>query len=51
MTEVDRCRVATMLAADAKFDVGARGTATLDGDLIQFADALEIERNERVLDR
>src|SRR4051812_3983734 len=49
LAEVDRGRVAAMLAADAELEVGANEAAALDGDLHQVADPLLVERDERVL--
>ena len=45
--EVDRLRVAAVLAADAELEVGAGGPAGLDGDADQRADAVPVDRLER----
>src|SRR6185369_2914881 len=47
--EMNRGRIAAVLAADAEFHVGAGLAAALAGDLYQFADAIGIEADEGVL--
>jgi hypothetical protein len=48
VAEVDRRRVAAVIAADAHLEVGARRAAALDSHLDQLADALLVDRLERV---
>ena len=48
MAELDRGRVAAVLAADAQMNVGACLTAKLDSRFNQFADALLIEVCKRI---
>ena len=48
MAEGDRLRLAAVLAADAELDLLARAAAALDGDLHQVADAVLVDRLERV---
>src|SRR3954454_15206291 len=40
--------VAAMLAADSELDVGPGAAAAVDPDLDQFADALLVDRDERI---
>src|SRR5262249_17066781 len=47
--EMDRGRIAAVLAADAELQVGARLAATLRSDLHQLADAFDVEADERIL--
>ena len=47
MEEVDRLRVAAVLAADAELEVGPGAPALLDGDLHQPADAVDVDGLER----
>src|SRR5205814_5387133 len=49
VTEKYRGRVAAMLAADAKLELGPRLAATLGRDVDQFAHALDIERGEGIM--
>ena len=49
LAEGDRGRIAAVLAADAELDVRARRAAALGGDADQFADAVLVERDERVV--
>src|SRR5690242_7438697 len=49
LEEVDRRRIAAVLAADAELQVRARAAALLDRDVDQLADADRVERLERVL--
>src|SRR3954451_22809291 len=46
--EMDRGRVAAMLAADAEFDAGPRRAAALGGDAHHLADALNINADKRI---
>src|SRR5207247_2154909 len=48
VAERHRCRIATMLAADTKLERVARLAAALGRDSDQLADALAIERDERI---
>ena len=48
MAEGDRLRLAAVLAADAELEVGTHAAAALDGELHQVADALLVDRLERV---
>ena len=48
MAERDRGRVAAMLAANADLELRLHGAAALDADLHQFADALLVDRDERI---
>src|SRR5262249_52933159 len=49
VAERDRGRITAMLAADAELDVFTHLAATLGGDAHQFADAVAIDRHERVV--
>src|SRR5690242_15412426 len=49
LAEADRSRIATMLAADAELDARSRRLALFSRDPHQFADAIDIERHERIL--
>src|SRR5580658_6038198 len=46
VTELDRIGFATMLAADADFQIGPGGAAQLHRHLNQFADAFLVENRE-----
>ena len=48
MEEGDRRRVAAVLAADADLEARPRRAALLDGHAHELADALDVERLERV---
>ena len=48
MAELDRIRVATVLAADAYLQIGSRGPAFLDAHLHQDAGAVGVDGLERV---
>src|ERR1700733_7986415 len=48
VTERHRGRIAAMFAADADLQVGTGLAATRDADLDQFADAVAIDRDERI---
>src|ERR1700741_635369 len=48
MAEGDRSRVCALLAADADLEPGLGPATTLDADAHQFADALAIDRHERI---
>ena len=48
VAELDRARVAAVLAADAELEVGPRGAPLLDGDLHQRAHAVAVDGDERV---
>src|SRR5262245_52221862 len=48
MAERDRRRIAAVLAADSDLEFGARLAPTLDADTHQFADALAVDRHERI---
>jgi hypothetical protein len=48
VTEGDRGRIAAVLAANAELELAADFAAPLASDADQFADAVAIERNERV---
>ena len=48
VTEGDRSRVAAVLPADADFELGTDFSSALDADAHQFADALLIDRHERI---
>jgi hypothetical protein len=48
VAEVDRCRVAAVLAADADLEAGARLAAALGADAHQLADAVLIDGDERI---
>src|ERR1041385_5218576 len=47
--ELNRGRVAALLAADTELDVGAGLAAALGGDLDHLADAHPVERHKRVV--
>ena len=48
VAERDRARLAAVLAADAELELGLRAAAALDGDAHQVADAVDVDRLERV---
>ena len=48
VTEGDRGRIAAMFAANADLELRPRLAAALDADLDQFADAVAIDRDERI---
>src|SRR4051794_31286337 len=48
MAERHRGRIAAVFAADADLEVCPRLAAALDADLDQFADAVAIDRDERI---
>src|SRR4051812_6685231 len=48
VTELDRARLAAVLAADAELDVRLRLAATLDADAHEVADSVPVEHLERV---
>jgi len=48
VAERDRCRIAAMLAADAHLQIRPRLASARDADLDQFADAIAIDRDERI---
>ena len=48
MAERDRRWIAAMLAADADLQIGPRLASARDADLDQFADAVAIDRDERI---
>src|SRR5277367_1547553 len=48
VAERHRSRIAAMLAADADLEIGPRLAAARDADLDQFADAVAIDRDERI---
>src|SRR6266536_2825730 len=49
VAETDRLRMPAVLAADADDEIGTSGPAPVDGELHQPADALDVERLERVV--
>src|SRR5580698_2280016 len=49
LAELDRRRIAAMLAANAKFQIGLHRAAFFRGDAHHFADALDVDRDERIL--
>src|SRR5205823_4097178 len=49
MAKRNRRRIAAVLAANAELQPGPGCTPALGGDAHQFADALHIQRNERVV--
>ena len=48
VAELDRRRLAPVLAADAELEVGLGAAPALDADAHQVADAITVERLERV---
>src|ERR1700681_2787533 len=48
VTERDRGGVAGMLAADADLELAAGGTPALDADPDELADAIAVDRHERI---
>ena len=49
MTQVDRLRVATVLAADTGLDVGSADPGAFEGEVHQAADAELVDRGEGVV--
>ena len=49
MTELDGCRIAAVFAADADFELRARGAAAFDAPFHQLADAFLIERFDGII--
>ena len=48
MAKMDRVGVAAMLATDAELDVCTRCASAFDRDRHELADAIPVDRNERI---